>query len=249
MNCEYTRVRISSLLDRELGEGERRDTLAHLEDCGSCRDAYQSLERQRLALRSMEAPAVPAVLTHRLRVLASHERLRRIARSSVSIRLRHMSESIRLYVDNMMRPVALPVGGGLLSAVLLFGVLAPGLIFSRNLGFDPSVASVVTLPRLVTLPEGKLVGGAGEVVSVQMAGFVSVETVGAIPSSSDNTLVELTVDRYGHILDWRMVQGELTPEFKNLLVFSSFNPGTYYGDPTGSTVLVALHTVRSATRS
>jgi len=249
MNCEYARVRISPLLDRELGDGERRDTLAHLESCGSCRQEYQALEAQRLEMRSMAVPAVPAAVTHRLRVLASHERLRRMARASVPARLRHVADSVRLFMDNMMRPVALPFGGGLLSAVLLFGILAPGLIFSRNMGFDPSIASLVTLPELVTRPEGKTIGAAGEVVSVQMAGFVSVATVGSIPSSSDSTLVELTVDRYGHILDWRMVQGELTPEFKNLLVFSSFNPGTYYGDPTGSTVLVALHTVRPATRS
>jgi hypothetical protein len=249
MNCAYSGVRISSLLDRELEEGERRDTLAHLESCGACRDAYQSLEKQRLAMRSMDESAVPQVLTHRLRVLASHERVRQSVRASVSARLRHMAGGARLYMDNMMRPVALPVGGGVLSAVLLFGILAPGLVFTRSLDFDPSVASLVTLPEMVTLPEGRAIGASGEVVSVQMAGFVSVETVGAIPSSSDSTLVELTVDRYGHILDWRMVQGELTPGFKNVIVFSSFNPGTYYGVPTDSKVLVALHTVHAATRS
>jgi len=112
MNCAYSGVRISSLLDRELEEGERRDTLAHLESCGACRDAYQSLEKQRLAMRSMDESAVPQVLTHRLRVLASHERVRQSVRASVSARLRHMAGRARLYMDNMMRPVALPVGGG-----------------------------------------------------------------------------------------------------------------------------------------
>lgn len=249
MNCEYSKVRISALLDRELGEPERRDTLAHLDSCGSCRDEYQALESQRVALRSLEAPAVPAVVTHRLRVLASHECRRQLTRASLSARMRHMTDRVRLFMDNMMRPVALPFGGGLVSTVLLFGILAPGLIFSRNMGFDPSIASLVTLPELVTRPEGKTIGAAGEVVSVQMAGFVSVATVGSIPSSSDSTLVELTVDRFGNILDWRMVQGELTPGFKNVIVFSSFNPGTYYGVQTASKVLVSLHTVHSAARS
>ena len=96
---------------------------------------------------------MPPILTNRLRVLASHERLRQMARSSVSARLRHMADNARLFMDNMMRPVALPFGGGLLSAILLFSILAPGLSFTRDLDSDPSVIS------LVTLPEGRLVGG------------------------------------------------------------------------------------------
>ena len=248
MSCEYARARISPLLDRELGEPERRDTLAHLESCGSCRDEYQALEEQRQAMRSMGAPPVPAVVTHRLRVLASHERLRQMARSSISVRLRHVADHARLYMDNMMRPVALPFGGGLISAMLLFGMLAPGLVFSRNADFDPSIISLVTLPQ-GTLPERRLVGASSEVVSVQMAGFVSLESGGLIPASSDSALVELTVDRYGHVLDWKMLQGELTPEVKSVIVLSTFTPGTYFGVPTDSKILVSLHSVPGEARS
>jgi hypothetical protein len=253
MSCEYARARISSLIDRGLQEQERRDTVAHLESCGKCHEEYQAFEKQRLAMRSMDQLAVPPVVTHRLRVLASHERLRQMARSSISARLRHMADHAHLFMDNMMRPLALPFGGGLLSALLLFGILAPGLVFSRNADFDPSVVSLVTLPQgiLRTEPPGfePRLGAAGEVVSVEMAGFVSVETVGSIPRSTDSTLVELTVDRYGHVLDWRMVQGELTPEVKSVIVFSTFDPGTYFGVPTESKILVALHSVHGAARS
>ena len=196
--------------------------------------------------------AVPSVVTHRLRVLASHERLRQMVRASVSARMRHMADSVSLFMDNMMRPVALPFGGGLLSAVLLFGILAPGLSFFPQRG-----VSILRSPRWSlcrraswsTRAPGETVGAAGEVVSVEMAGFVSVEGVGSIPSSTDSTLVELTVDRYGYILDWRMVQGELTPEVKSVIVSSSFDPGTYFGVPTDSKVLVALHSVHGAARS
>ncbi len=249
MSCEHARARISSLLDHRLGAPERRDTLAHLQSCGPCRDEYQALEKQRLAMRSMEQPAVPSVLTQRLRVLASHERLRIMVRASFSARFRHMADNARLFMDNMMRPVALPFGGGLLSAVLLFSMLAPGLSVSRSRGFDPSVSSMVTLPygRLVGAT-GELAGATGEVVSVEVAGFVSVEA-GSIPSSTDSTLVELTVDRYGQIRDWRMVQGELTPDVKSVILFSTFDPATYFGVPTDSKVLVAVHAARGVARS
>ena len=76
-----------------------------------------------------------------------------------------------------------------------------------------------------------------------------LDMVGSIPSSSDSTLVELTVDRYGHVRDWNMVRGELTPDVKSVIVFSNFNPGTYFGVPTESKILVSLHSVVGATRS
>jgi anti-sigma factor RsiW len=235
MSCEYPRARISSLIDHRLGGRDRRETLAHLKSCSGCNDEHQTLEKQRLAMRSMEQPALPAVLTHRLRVLASHERLRQMTRASFSARLRHMVESARLFADNMMRPVALPFGGGLVSAVLLFSILAPGLNFTRDAGSDASVIS------LVTLPEGRVDGAAGEVYRLEM--------VGSIPSSTDSTLVELTVDRYGHVRDWNMVRGELTPDVKSVILFSSFNPGTYFGVPTDSKILVSLHSVPGEARS
>lgn len=249
MSCEYARARISSLLDHQLEGRERRNTMAHLESCGQCRDEYQAFEEQRLAMRSMEEPAVPPILTQRLRVIASHERVRQMTRGSIFARLHHIADNASLFMDNMMRPVALPFAGGLLSAILLFSIVAPGLSVTRNRGFDPSVSSMVTLPygRLVGAA-GELAGATGEVVSVEMAGFVSMEA-GSIPSSTDSTLVELTVDRYGQIRDWKMVQGELTPDVKSVILFSTFDPGTYFGVPTDSKVLVAVHSARGAARS
>ena len=235
MSCEYARARISSLVDDGLEDQERRETLAHLGSCVRCHDEYQVFEKQRLAMRSMDELAVPPLVTQRLRVLASHERLRQLVRASLSARLRHMADNAWLFMDNMMRPVALPFGGGLLSAVLLFGILAPGLIFTRSLDSDPSVIS------LVTLPEGRVVGAAGEVYGMEM--------VSSIPSSTDSTLVELTVDRYGHVSDWKILRGELTPDVKSVILLSNFNPGTYFGIPTDSKILVALHSVPVAARS
>jgi hypothetical protein len=51
-----------------------------------------------------------------------------------------------------------------------------------------------------------------------------LEMVGSIPSSTDSTLVELTVDRYGHVRDWNMVRGELTPDVKSVILFSTSIP-------------------------
>jgi hypothetical protein len=77
--------------------------------------------------------------------------------------------------------------------------------------------------------------------------------VGSIPSSFDSTVVELTVDRYGHVSDWKMLRGELTSDVKSVISLSNFNPGTYFGIPTDSKIVVSLHsplpTRRGANRS
>ena len=60
---------------------------------------------------------MPDALAERLRVLASHERERLLLRVNLAVRLRNWKERVQLSFDNMMRPLALPFAGGLLSAL------------------------------------------------------------------------------------------------------------------------------------
>ena len=68
-----------------------------------------------------------ADLAMRLRVLASQESARRRSRASLRQSLRTWLIDFRLMADNLMRPLAIPTAGGFVSALLLFGVLAPRL--------------------------------------------------------------------------------------------------------------------------
>ena len=72
------------------------------------------MQYSRASLRDMARPRVPAALATQLRVMASHERARQVARARVSRPLGHWVTATRLAFDNLMRPFAVPVTGGVL---------------------------------------------------------------------------------------------------------------------------------------
>src|SRR4051812_1870555 len=74
------------------------------------------------ALRRLARPASPAGMTTSLRVIASRERERAINKVSWESRLDSWIGRLHLAIDNVMRPLALPVAGGVFSAVTLFSV-------------------------------------------------------------------------------------------------------------------------------
>src|ERR1700740_1497604 len=97
MSCENVQERISLLLDRCVPAGEQDDVLSHLGSCRHCKAQFESLQKMRTALRGMTHAPAPAALTANLRVMASHERARRMARVSLASRLQYWSGHLRLW--------------------------------------------------------------------------------------------------------------------------------------------------------
>jgi hypothetical protein len=124
------------------------------------------------------------------------------------------SDRARLLIDNLMRPLALPaVGGGLTSALLIFGML-------MNLGYLRSAAND-TPSTLYT-----------EASVVKMAAFTSHG------NSSDDTVIEVQIDGQGHMVDYNVLQGQMTGEIGNLLLFATFTPATMFLQPTSGKVVI-----------
>ena len=141
MSCENVQELISLFVDGRMPEAERDSVLAHTGVCRDCATHLAALETNRATMRRMAQAPMPAALATRLSVLASHERERQLGRVSVSERLRRIAAKIDLTVDNLMRPVALPVTGGVLTTLLAFGLIMPSLSFSHpNGGYDFSTA-------------------------------------------------------------------------------------------------------------
>jgi hypothetical protein len=224
MSCPITPELISSLLDRRLAAEERENALAHVDSCRTCNAHFNSMQNVRAGLRKMDAEPVPPDLTHRLRVLASHERVRQLARASLSARVASWMSRMELLFDNIMRPVAMPFASGILSALVLFGLLTPNFSYSRDLEFDPSI-------DLVTVPDGEVVGGYGVIPRLKTVGDAT---------SNDGTVVELSVDQNGKVRNWRVIRGELTYDVKNIILFSTFTPATYFGRPIAGKILVTV---------
>ena len=224
MSCEYVQERISPLLDQRIAPGEREMVLAHIESCRTCGAHYESMQNLRAALRGVNAPPLPADLCRKLRVLASHEHARRVSRLTIEARLDRWTGRMRLLFDNIMRPFGLPAASGLISAMLLFALLAPSLSFARRTGADDPTG-------LVTLPQ----------FSVVSPMFDGLEIEDPAPAGAHfETVLELQISPEGRVWNWRVVKGnrELTPDLKQMILLQTFKPATFFGRPTWGTFTV-----------
>ena len=228
MSCENAQELISLLLDGRLPGEERENVRAHTVVCRECGAQLASLETQRALLRTMAATPVPDVLASRLRVMASHERERRLSRTSLRERLRRTAQNVDLAFQNLMRPVALPVTGGLLSTFLLFGLMMPSLSFSHtNGGYD-----------FFTAPQGRLVATPWEVGADDDTKDFPIFASPDQQKSDYVNIVNLTIDESGLVVDWSVVRGQLTDDMKSIIMFSRFEPATTFGVRTSGTIQV-----------
>ncbi len=205
MSCEKVQELISSLVDSGTSGGERQNALAHIESCRECSAHYESMVNMRASLREMARPAMPARLRADLRAIADRERIRQIARVSIGTRIHTWVSVFQVHCQNMMRPVALPVAGGIISAILLFGMWIPDLTATpRSFSGDVS-APIFTDP---SLSRSNPVRYGGDVV------------------------VQLIIDERGKVADYEVIQGQDSEELRNFILFSTWTPATSFGKPT-----------------
>ena len=241
MSCENVQEWISSRVDKVPGGEEEKLVSAHLESCRTCSAHLKAMEALRANLRSLPQPPVPELLAIQLRVLASRERVRQLARSSFSARVRYWADRAQFAFDNLMRPVALPVAGGLLFALLLFGMLVPRLSFVYNVGGDTPLS-------IASDPDGKVVdldGIRAQHLYDSFRDLPRLEPVSA-DTSGDETVVELTIDNRGLVADYSVRQGELTPDISNIIMFSKFTPAMFFYQPAWGKLLVTVRRRHSA---
>jgi hypothetical protein len=222
MSCENVQERISLLLDCNLPAAEREYVLAHLDACGQCGERFESMQSMRASLRDMGQPRVPAALVTQLRVLASHERARRIGRKNLSTRVARWVTATRLAFDNMMRPFAVPVTGGLVSSLVMFSLLVPSLSFPHNHSYEPPLAAAVTDVQWGD-PDGKIDGATADHARLLPGDAVIY---------GNEVSLTLLIDDRGHVQDYYLSGGELTDEMKSIILLSLFTPATVSGQPT-----------------
>jgi len=233
MRCENVQKLISPLLDRRMMAEERDNVLAHLESCRACSTQFESTQSLRAALRRLGDPSIPEQLSQKLWAIADEARVRTLARAASPAWFESWGKRAYLFFDNLMRPLALPFAGGLLSALIAFSILVPNLSFIQQLGFDPAI-------DLVTVPDGKVVGAIGNIPRLVTVGSAT---------SSDGTVVELTIDPKGHVRYYDVIRGKLTPDMESIILFSYFTPATYFGQRTFGKVLVTLRPIGREARS
>ena len=221
MKCRTAIRRISPSLDGRLRGEALQQLQKHLENCPECELHLRQLSIVRGSMRELPIRKPPRQLTAALRLIASRERIHRLRRRSMGSSLEYWSELLRLWANNLMRPVALPITGGLISAVFLFNMLAPMYAHQEHYFEDvPTILS--TKPALKS----------------SISGFVL---------SDNDIIVDVSLDKEGRMIDYVVPieqvwddDPEMRKRIENTLICTRFTPATIFGQPIPSTLRITL---------
>jgi hypothetical protein len=135
-------------------------------------------------------------------------------------------ESLQVRCENALNAFMFPAAGGLVSAVLFFGLLIGVLVPVHLSGGNDPPTMLYTPPEMTLAPFGLESGN----------------------SNGDAILVEAVIDSHGRVEDYRVLNGssgpkELSAEMKNALIFTQFRPATSFGVPTSGRVVISFSNI------
>jgi anti-sigma factor RsiW len=211
MDCKQAKSMFSTYLDGAVSGHEMRAISLHMEKCGDCHTSYLSLQRTQALLSSLGTRKAPSDLPLRLKVAIQQERSRSMARTWQNIGLR---------IEHALNSFMLPATAGLVTAVIMFGVLIGFFALPEVANDIPT--SLYTPPRLAAGPY-EIQGIEGPV------------------------LIEANVDSTGRVLDYRILSGHdsdtVRVKIDNALIFTTFEPARAFGAPASGHVVLAFSTV------
>lgn len=218
MTCAEYKKQFSLYLDGQVSGAEMFALTRHMETCPNCTQEYAELRRtQQLLLELRKAKAKPpADLALRLRLAISRE-------SARARRSRFEGAMVRL--SNSLDAFMVPATAGVLSAVLIFGLLLGFFALPTQLQASSSDVPLMlyTGPQLERSPFGTSLGSIGE----------------------NSVVVEAFVDANGRVQDYRILSQpddakSVLPELKNLLIFTTFRPALSMGVPTPGRAVISF---------
>ena len=221
MNCQSVQRALSAYMDGQLEEPVRRRICAHLAQCRNCFEISDQQARIKVSLGMLPARVPPARLQFSLRSLASREIARRRGGVGFAARFGQRAGVLQFRLDGLMRPLALPFAGGLVSALLLFAIFMP-------LYMVPAKSLIQDVPTMLST-------GA------------TVNNVPDFDMNEDEVLVDLVVDGQGRIVDYSAPTGQdwiqntpLRRRLENALLFTDFTPSTMFGRAASTRVRLTI---------
>jgi Putative zinc-finger len=207
VKCIDAKSLLSPYLDGDISGAQMRALGQHLGGCPSCEQEYKFLLRSQKMLLQIGRRRAPADLSLKLRLAISRE-------TAEARRPRFQGLSVRL--QNAANAFMVPATAGLISAVVIFGVL---MGFFGLPSLDAMNRNDVPL-LLYTAPE------------LQSSAFGT--TIGSV--NADSLVIEAYVGSDGRVQDYRILSDpadskNLLPQVKNMLIFTTFRPATSLGRP------------------
>ncbi len=219
MRCSTIQRLMSSYLDGAVTRSQLAQISEHIEACEGCSAEYQSLrETQKLVGALGRKPAPPEVAL-RVRVALSRE---------LANARRPRWESLLVRWQNAFNAVMVPATAGLITTIIIFGLLISFLYYPAQLSAANDVPTAFYTP-----PE------------LEFAPFEMAMGV----SNADSLVVEAYVDANGRVQDYRILSGPenmktLPAALKNVLIFTTFRPATTFGRPTSSRAILSFSKIQ-----
>ena len=208
--CVEIRHHFSDYLDDLCAPDARQAIRYHLSFCDVCQEQLEQWQSVREELRALPRQQVSSDLALRLRVQVSQE-----------LNKKPLSERWVRF-ENALRPFLLPATGGILTAVICFGLIMGSEVVPMTNVPDVTV-QVVTPARVTALAPMDF-------------------------NTGENGLVLVTqINAEGRVKGYRVLSGEGSPELMQrldrMIYFSVFQPATMFGKPTDGEVVLSLRRI------
>lgn len=218
MKCRDAKLKLSSHMDGVLTAAERREMSTHLNGCAVCRAELSQLGATQRLVSGLGRKQAPADLALKLRVALSQ---------AAAARRRSAWDGLLVRWQNAMNAFMVPATAGMLSAVIMFGLML-GMLVPVPLAASNDVPTLLyTPPELTSSPFG----------------FEVMNNV-----NSDSLMIEAFIDSNGRVQDYRILSSpdsakDIMPELKKMLIFTQFRPATSFGQPTAGRAILTFNQV------
>jgi hypothetical protein len=227
MTCREVGRHLAGYLDGAMSAQRHAAVHSHLSDCSSCRADLNAYSRLARALAEAAPVPAPADLATRIRVQAS-----RVQAQSPS---RRLWVRVSVFFDNILRPLAVPATGGLLTAAFAFAFLVQSLVVGIPMGNIPNdlptdLVQPARLESLAPFPVPGIIANGNS----SGTGFLTVDA---------------TLNAEGQVADYKILAGPTDAKIRHaidqLLIFSRFQPELMFGRPTsGGHVVLSFGEIR-----
>lgn len=216
MNCVEARKQFSPYIDGQMSGRDMSALSNHVEGCSRCEHEYRAMQRTQQLLANLGTKKAPADLALKLRVAISREAARQ---------RRWRFDRILVRLENVLNAFMVPATAGLVTAVLIFGLLLGFFALPAQLQASSSDVPLMlyTGPQLEQSVFGTSLGSIGD----------------------DSVVIEAYVDANGRVQDYRILSQPddakaVLPQVKNLLIFTTFRPALSMGVPTAGRAVISF---------
>ena len=208
-------------MDPTESEQDFQEMSEHVDTCEVCSGAVNDFRRLRQNVRNLPARHPSPDLKKSLRRIGARDRSRRLFWLALSNSFATWRARVHMLMINMAQPMAVPVAGGLVQAMLLFATLLPD--------FAHEVHPVRNDVPTMLFTDASVKDAYWPVIG------------------DTNIVVDLTIDESGRLTDYTFVCGGsllreegMRRRFESALLLTQFTPATAFGQPTQGRIRVSF---------